>query len=208
VSVSREAWDLQLEVIDILGEPGCGWGYEVGFKTLWDGRRYPMGMCPFAWNAFSPWVWALRYSSDIWRGGRSSGEAAEMQVVCPDPRHLVVWRIQRVGDDIQVLSKEVPSRRRPYELKIEVSELPNGSGCGRGYTIGDSWLYDGHIPEGFCPLAWNALSLWVWPLRYGGSPRAMEWPGEDVSYGCPEHEHPVVFRVSRHAASKRQLCGS
>jgi hypothetical protein len=41
-------WDLNLEVIDILGEPGCGWHYEVGFKTVWDGHHFPKGMCPFA----------------------------------------------------------------------------------------------------------------------------------------------------------------
>ena len=46
--------DLNLEVIDIRGEPGCGWRYRVGLKTVWDGRQFPKGMCAFAWYALPP----------------------------------------------------------------------------------------------------------------------------------------------------------
>ena len=197
--VDREEgpWDLGLEVVDILREPHCGWNYQVGFKTVWDGRHFPKGMCPFAWNAFSPLIWALRYGGSDEPPG--SENADEMTLVCPDPRHLNVWRIHRIRQGHQ------PARRVPaaavaatgvWKLKLEVSELPNGPGCQRGYQVGDSWVYDGEIPQGFCPLAWKALDLWVWALRHGGNPRPMGWTSPQVEYNCPIAEHPVVFRIS------------
>ena len=199
----RGPWDLGLEVIDVLRQPGCGWHYKVGFKTRWDGRHFPKGMCPFAWNAFSPLIWALRYAESHRSLGDEVGD--EMKLVCPDPRHMIVWRVYRIKDeDEQAAEQPDEQALRPvWQLKIEVDELPKGPGCDRGYRVGDSWVYDGDIPEGFCPLAWNALSLWVWPLRYGGSPRPMEWEGETVKYNCPCLEHPVVFHVCR----LQEACG-
>jgi len=182
-------WDLGLEVIGRLREPGCGWNYQVGFKTVWDGRRYPKDMCPFAWNAFSPWVWGLRYGS---------GDEDEVTFICPDPRHMVVFRVYRIKDDGKRAAETTEQgEQRVWKLEIEVDELPRGAGCDRGYRVGDSWVYDGDIPEAFCPLAWNALQLWVWPLRYGGSPEPMGWSGAEVKYACPNYVHPVVFRVCR-----------
>lgn len=102
----------------------------------------------------------------------------------------------------------VQQEKTMWKLKIEVDELPKGPGCGRGYQVGDSWVYDGDIPEGFCPLAWNVLSLWIWPLRYGGSTRAMEWPDEYVKYNCPIFEHPVIFHVYRLEESSQVKCGA
>lgn len=90
-------WDLSLEVVDILRRPHCGWDYEVGFKTVWDGRHFPEDMCPFAWNAFSPWVWALRYGGSSKPLGYENED--EMTFVCPDPRHMIVWRISRIKND-------------------------------------------------------------------------------------------------------------
>ena len=89
-------WDLELEVIDVLGEPGCGWNYAPGFRTLWDGRHFPEGMCPFAWNAFAPLIWAQRYAKSNRSLGRASGD--ELVVVCPDSRHQILWKIRRLED--------------------------------------------------------------------------------------------------------------
>jgi uncharacterized repeat protein (TIGR04076 family) len=196
--------DLDLEVIDILGQPGCGWNYQVGFKTRWDGRHFPRGMCPFAWNAFSLLIWALRYAASNHSFGKESRD--EMTFVCPDPRHQIVWRVGRIGNPpTAALPEEEGSP--VWRLGIEVDELSKGPGCARGYRVGDRWDYDGDIPEGFCPLAWNALSLWVWPLRYG-SPIPMAWEGESVKYNCPNFENPVVFHVYRTEASHRTRGGA
>jgi uncharacterized repeat protein (TIGR04076 family) len=203
---SEGPWDLSLEVIDILGEPGCGWNYPIGFKTRWDGRHFPKGMCPFAWNAFSPLIWALRYAAS----NRSFGKVSEdeMTLVCPDPRHQIVWRVRQIGDGAAARQPDALAAGPVWKLGIEVDGLPKGPGCERGYQVGDSWDYDGDIPEGFCPLAWNALSLWVWPLRYGGSPRAMAWQGDSVMYNCPNFENPVVFHVYRTEMSDRMRGGA
>jgi uncharacterized repeat protein (TIGR04076 family) len=188
-------WDLELEVIDILGQPGCGWNYVPGFKTLWDGRHFPEGMCPFAWNAFSPVIWAMRYAeSHRPPGGQSVDEGV---LVCPDPRHQILWRVRRTGGTHQGRREPIGAGRQAWKLRIEVDELPRGVGCDRGYRVGSHWDYDGSIPEDFCPLAWNALSLWVWPLRYGASPRPMEWEGDSVRYCCPNSDNTVVFHVFR-----------
>jgi uncharacterized repeat protein (TIGR04076 family) len=184
-------WDLTLEVIDILGEPGCGWHYQVGFETVWDGRHFPEGMCPFAWNAFSPWVWALRYA-DVDVPGPWADERG-MVVVCPDPRHSIVWRISRRGGT--GATREPGREETTLPLLIEVVELPKGPGCERAYQVGDRWLYDGELSRDLCPLALNALNLWIWPLQYGASPQPMGWSGRSVEYNCPAFEHPVVFRV-------------
>ena len=202
--MERGPWDLSLEVIDILGEPGCGWHYRVGFKTMWDGRHFPKGMCPFAWNAFSPLIWTMRYAESNRSLGNESRE--EMTLVCPDPRHMIVWRISRLGD---TETQPKPRGSGPvWKLRIEVDELPRGPGCERGLRVGDGWDYDGEVPDGFCPLAWNALSLWVWPLRYGGSPKPMAWEGETVRYNCPDFQHPVVFHVYRTEASDQVVGGA
>lgn len=201
-------WDLGLEVIDILAQPGCGWNYEVGFKTVWDGRHFPEGMCPFAWNAFSPWIWALRYRGSNEPLGYQSED--EMTFVCPDTRHMIVWRIQRIKDKNKSVAGPLNNQRRETarKLKIEVDELPKGRGCERGYEVGDSWVCDGGIPQDFCPLAWNVLNLWIWPLRYGGSPRPMGWPGKEVKYNCPIHEHPVVFCIRPIGGAEQVKCGA
>jgi uncharacterized repeat protein (TIGR04076 family) len=89
-------WDLELTVVDVMREPGCGWHYSVGFRTRWDGRHFPEGMCPFAWNAFSPLIWALRYSGCSESVGYQDKDG--MTLVCPDPRHMIVWRIRRIED--------------------------------------------------------------------------------------------------------------
>lgn len=194
-------WDLSLEMVDILREPHCGWNYQVGFKTVWDGRHFPKGMCPFAWNAFSPLIWAMRYG-----GGQTASSRLgphedgldEMTLVCPDPRHLNVWRIHRIKPGQQASRPAPAPDGRPgglSKLRLEVSELPRGTGCERGYQVGDSWEYDGDIPQGFCPLAWKALDLWVWALRHGGNPKPMGWASPQVEYNCPIAEHPVVFRI-------------
>ena len=78
-------------------------------------------------------------------------------------------------------------------LRIEVGELPGGARNKRGYQIGRCWQYDGSVPEGPCPLAWKVLSLWLVPLRYGDSPRPMEWSGDQVEYWGPMAEHPAVL---------------
>jgi len=200
----RGPWDLRLEVVDILREPGCGWNYRVGFSTLWDGRHFPKGMCPFAWNAFAPWIWTLRYGGNSRALGLS--DESEMTTVCPDPRHMVLWRIRRVGTPAQDQQSD-PISPGIWKLGIQVAELPRGAGCEREYQVGDSWVYDGQGLSSFCPLAWDALSLWVWVLRYGGSPRAMEWPTEEVRYSCPVAKHPVVFRLWRLEECGRPLCG-
>jgi uncharacterized repeat protein (TIGR04076 family) len=188
-------WDLELAVIDVLGQPGCGWNYSPGFKTLWDGRHFPEGMCPFAWNAFSPVIWTLRYAE----GNRPLGNQNDDEVVlvCPDPRHQILWRVRRTNVARQGRRADLSADKPVSKLRIEVDELPRGEGCHRGYRVGDHWDYDGRFPEGFCPLAWNALSLWVWPLRYGANPRPMEWEGDSVRYSCPNAGNTVVFHVSR-----------
>lgn len=205
---NKGPWDLNLEVTDILGEPGCGWHYRVGFKTVWDGRHFPKGMCPFAWNAFSPLIWAMRYAESNRSLGHESRE--EMTLVCPDPRHMIVWRVSRIiGNNSDEKTQPETRESKPvWKLRIEVDKLPKGSGCDRGFQVGDCWDYDGEAPDDFCPLAWNALSLWVWPLRYGGSPRPMEWEGETVKYNCPAFEHPVVFHVYRLEESNQAKCGA
>lgn len=187
-------WDLELVVIDVLGEPGCGWNYAPGFKTHWDGRHFPDGMCPFAWNAFAPVIWAQRYAESNHSLGQELGD--ELVLVCPDSRHQILWKIRRKEGAGR--PGEVGRLGRPvWKLRIEVEELPRGPGCDRCYAIGQYWDYDGAVPEDFCPLAWQALSLWVWPLRYGASPGPMEWEGESVKYNCPNADNPVVFHVYR-----------
>jgi len=116
-------WDLGLEVIGILMEPGCGWNYKVGFKTAWDGRHFPEGMCPFAWNAFSPWIWALRYGGSNEPLGYQSED--EMTFVCPDTRHMIVWRIQRIKDESKSVAGPLNIQRGEAvrKLKIEVDEV-------------------------------------------------------------------------------------
>ena len=93
-------------------------------------------------------------------------------------------------------------------LRIAVSEPPRGTGCERGYQIGRSWQNDGSVPEGLCPLAWKVLSLWFWPLRYGGSPRPMEWLGDEVAYSGPVAEHPTVLSMRPIEGSNPVLCGA
>ena len=187
-------WDLELEVIDVLGEPGCGCNYAPGFRTLWDGRHFPDGMCPFAWNAFAPIIWAQRYAESNHSLGQELGD--ELVLVCPDSRHQILWKIRRKEGAVR--PGEVARLGRPvWKLRIEVEELPRGPGCDRGYAVGQHWDYDGAVPGGFCPLAWQALSLWVWPLRYGASPGPMEWEGDSVKYNCPNADNPVVFHVYR-----------
>lgn len=188
-------WDLELEVIDVLGEPGCGWNYSPGFKTFWDGRHFPEGMCPFAWNAFAPVIWAQRYAESNRSLGHESGD--EMVLVCPDTRHQILWKVRRVGTGSGAKGPVARADISVWKLRIEVDELPRGQGCDRGYTVGEHWDYDGSIPEELCPLAWQALSLWVWPLRYGASPKPMEWEGDSVKYNCPNANNPVVFHVYR-----------
>jgi uncharacterized repeat protein (TIGR04076 family) len=201
-------WDLGLEVTGVLREPGCGWNYSPGFNTHWDGRHYPEGMCPFAWNAFSPLVWALRYGSRD--AALPAQDQDELTVVCPDPRHMILWRIFRMKKEPEEAVESGGAAQEPsvHKLRIEVSELPNGPGCERGYQLGDSWDYDGEPPEGLCPLAWKVLSLWLWALRYRGSPRPMEWTGDEVEYGCPMAEHPVVFRIQPVKALRPVRCGA
>ncbi len=188
-------WDLELEVIDVLGEPGCGWNYAPGFRTLWDGRHFPEGMCPFAWNAFAPLIWAQRYAKSNRSLGRASGD--ELVVVCPDSRHQILWKIRRLEDGPGAGQRTIGAEPSVWKLRIEVEELSRGPGCDRGYSPGQRWDYDGSVPEDFCPLAWQALSLWVWPLRYGASPGPMEWEGDSVKYNCPNADNPVVFHVYR-----------
>lgn len=200
-------WDLDLEVVGMQREPGCGWNYESGFKVRWDGRHYPKGMCPFAWNAFAPWIWTLRYGGSNAPLGYQDED--EMTFVCPDSRHMILWRISRVKEDEHAIkAPETQEKETVSTLRIEVDELPNGSGCERGYRVGDSWTYEDEIPEGFCPLAWSALSLWIWPLKYGGDPRPMGWSGPEVAYNCPIKEHPVVFRISLINEPAQVKCGS
>ena len=206
LEMAEIAWDLELEVVDILGDPGCGWNYSVGFKTEWDGRHFPEGMCPFAWNAFSPLIWAHRYAGTSQSLGTERGD--EVTMVCPDPRHKILWRVRRIGDGSAGAQPEIDGAGQIWKLGIEVDEVPVGQGCDRGYRAGDSWDYDGEIPEGFCPTAWNVLSLWVWPLRYGGSPRAMEWQGDSVKYNCPNPDNPVVFHVYRTEMSDQAKGGA
>ena len=185
-------WNLQLEVIDVLGEPGCGWNYAPGFTTLWDGRHFPDGMCPFAWNAFAPIIWAQRYAVSNRSLGKELGD--ELLLVCPDSRHQILWKLSREGAG----STAGDSAESPVlKLGIDVDDLPRGPGCDRGYAVGQHWDYDGAVPHDFCPLAWQTLSLWVWPLRYGASPRPMEWEGDSVKYNCPNADSPVVFHVYR-----------
>jgi len=123
---------------------------------------------------------------------------------------MIVWRVCRLKDEGEQTAEQTDVRepKTVWKLGIEVDELPKGPGCNRDYQVGDLWDYDGDMPQGFCPLAWNALSLWVWPLRYGGSPRPMEWEGETVKYNCPNFEHPVVFHVFRTEASNRVIGGA
>jgi uncharacterized repeat protein (TIGR04076 family) len=202
----RGPWDLELEVIDVLGRPGCGWNYGPGFRTRWDGRHFPEGMCPFAWNAFAPVIWALRYAENNHALGHASNN--EVSLVCPDSRHQILWQVRRTGPGLNATPQEGTATDVISKLRIEVDELPKGTGCDRGYQVGDGWEYDGSMPEDFCPLAWQALSLWVWPLRYGASPGPMEWEGESVKYNCPNADNPVVFHIYRTAESGQRRGGA
>jgi uncharacterized repeat protein (TIGR04076 family) len=203
---ARGPWDLELEVVDILAQPGCGWNYSPGFKTWWDGRHFPEGMCPFAWNAFSPLIWALRYAGGNCSLGDEAGD--EVTLVCPDSRHQILWQVRRIEGGGGAVPAGTGNGIPVWKLGIEVTELPRGPGCDRGYQAGDQWEYDGNVPGDLCPLAWHALSLWVWPLRYGASPRPMEWEGDSVSYNCPNAGNPVVFRVYRTEASENRGGGA
>ena len=195
-ALDRGPWDLELTVVDILREPDCGWKYQVGFTTRWDGRHFPKGMCPFAWNAFAPMVWELRY-------GRPE-DPDETQLVCPDPRHMNVFQLRRVREPAEGDTLAPDRSVTTVPQRIRVDELPRGGGCARGYQVGDEWVSDGEVPDGFCALAWNVLELWVHALSRGGDPRPMGWPGDEVAYGCPHVAHLVVFRVTPMDSPKGQ----
>jgi uncharacterized repeat protein (TIGR04076 family) len=63
---------------------------------------------------------------------------------------------------------------------------------------GDEFTTDGtgHMPEGFCPHAWNSIFKHIHLLTWGGG--YSESIGEGIAFGvCSDGLRPVIFRLER-----------
>ena len=81
-------YDVNLEIIDILGDGKCPSDYKKGDKFSWEDPR----LCVWARHSLMPFATALRFGGEVpWR----DYDKDIMTISCPDGKNPVVYRLTR-----------------------------------------------------------------------------------------------------------------
>lgn len=64
------------------------------------------------------------------------------------------------------------------------------------FKVGQEFITDGTIPEGFCSWAWNNIFKEILTLRFGGNFPWMKEKGTGV-FCCTDGFRPVIFELRR-----------
>ncbi len=90
--------------------------------------------------------------------------------------------VLRVFHPNEVFSEPPPAKKGPCSI----------------FKEGQTFTYEGfEQPEGFCPIAWQAIYPYAITLYKGGD--FSSWYGEEgvAVLCCPDGRRPVVFRLER-----------
>jgi len=78
--------------------------------------------------------------------------------------------------------------------KVKISVIYQRGNCDLEHEVGQSWVYDGHLPD-ICPAAWGSIYPYVRVLQFGGN---FPWEEEGrCEIACPDGKNPVYFLLER-----------
>jgi len=83
-------FDVEVTVIEV--KKKCAFGYKVGDKIVFNGKKIKGNVCFSALMTMLPKVYAMRYGAEFpWAKNRDAIHNA-----CPDPENPVVFEIKRI----------------------------------------------------------------------------------------------------------------
>lgn len=117
-----------------------------------------------------------------------------------------LWRVGssedtlEIGDSFMVEKTKVKIRvaKTPSTKEVFGDAPPFGEtfeGCTR-FKVGQEFITEGEMPEGFCTWAWNNIYQQILTLMFGGNFPWMKEKGTGV-FCCTDGLRPVVFELRR-----------
>ena len=86
--------------------------------------------------------------------------------------------------------------RTKYKVKIEVIDIKGEGNCSMGQKVGDSYDYPDDRGK-MCPTSFHSLFPWILVMLSGGSFANEGDESDNMTSGCPDHRHQVVYKISR-----------